>query len=329
MKLLFTDQDSKHLVSSITKVYPTLTKHYVYNSPILLRKEGFSPQEVKQRIYTKAQEIENKENILNDSIRRTKTTISDIVLCNSFEHFVTFTFAKDRDDINKCKSKMSKWLDTQQKTHGKFSYVIVPEFHKDGKSLHFHALFKGYKGSLHKTNKKIGGRVVYNVKSYRKGFTTLVIIDNHEKVSSYIKKYITKDMPSLSAKKRYWCSTGLIRPYTVQNYDVLSNPFLTFTKTYETNGFTIYQSTDTIQTQTIKEVIPQWLVKQYSTYSKRVESHRLLLNQVVQKSQATLTQYSAFNLQTATYTMPYVLTSNAQSLITWQKISKKHHLVHS
>ena len=189
MRVNYTDQETKILVTSVTKVYPTLIKHYVYKEAILQRVQGFTPAEVIPK--------RNDNNPIasdiyfEESIRRTKTVISDLVLSNQFEHFATFTFAKDRQNIIKSKQKMSDWLSSQRKIHGHFDYLIVPEFHKDGKSLHFHALLQGYKGNLHLTNKKIGGRPVYNITSYKKGFSTLVVIDNQEKVSSYVKKYIT------------------------------------------------------------------------------------------------------------------------------------------
>lgn len=331
MKFIFTDQESKTLVTSVTKVYPTIIKHYVYQYPMMLRATGF---ELSEKLVKRGSEVHPDTTPIVDyfeeSLRRTKTTISDLVLSNSFEHFVTFTFTKDRQDIKKSKDKMSEWLHSQQKKYGKFEYLIVPEFHKDGKSIHFHALFQGYRGQLTKTNKKIGGRLVYNIASYKKGFTTLVVIDNHEKVSSYIKKYITKDMPKMLGKKRYWCSMGLQRPYKIQNYDVLKNPFIKFKKQYENNGFTIYKSTDTIKTlSNITGEKEQWQTKQLLTCLKKEQLNQLTLNQDLQKHPEILMQLSLLNSPTAIFTTLFAQMSKERSSITWQKISKKRLLVHS
>jgi len=106
---------------------------------------------------------------------------------------------------------MSNWFKNQRKKGNNFSYLIVSEFHKDGVSLHFHALIKGHL-NLKQTNIFQKGRRIYNIKDYKLGHTTVVKIDNQEAVSKYIRKYITKDMPRLHNKKRYWTSKDVKRP---------------------------------------------------------------------------------------------------------------------
>lgn len=201
-------------VHSYAKIYPNMTKLFVFNHPSKVRIKGFEPRE--------KQEPNKKDNndpvALIDSLRRTKTRLSDIVVSNNFELFCTFTFAKDRQNVDKLKKQMSRWLNNQQSRTGKFAYLIVPEFHKDGESIHFHALFKDYRGELvdtgHRTKR---GQKSLVIKGYTLGYSTAVEIDDIEKVGSYVKKYITKDMPQFNGKKRYWCSHGLIRPEKVQN----------------------------------------------------------------------------------------------------------------
>jgi len=243
------EKDIYHYVTSYTKIYPDRIKHYVFDTPRLERIEGFESY-IDQTLQTtplKKTPLE-KEMILLDSLRRTKTTISDIILCNQFDLFATFTFAKDRQNIDRCKERMSNWLRSQRKVHGSFKYLIVPEFHKDQKSLHFHALIYGYQGKLTETKKKIKGRKVYNFKEYKNGFTTAVKIDDISKVSSYVKKYITKDMPQFQGKKRYWVSKNLYRPIIQKNYPLQSNPFIDLNLTYEKKGFKIYETSVTLKT---------------------------------------------------------------------------------
>lgn len=207
-------------INNFVKVYPngkvrlfTYNKSFNKIKPIYeLHRQGVTASSSKSGTHN--------ESTLQRSLRRSKTVISDIVLSNDFDMFATFTFKKDRQNKELCKTKMQNWLNNQQKRTGKFQYLIVPEFHKDGKSLHFHALFNNYKGKLIETGVLINTRKSYNIKSYTLGFTSVVKIDNKEKVANYVKKYITKDMPRFEGKKRYWASTKLKKPTLLYNVDV-------------------------------------------------------------------------------------------------------------
>jgi hypothetical protein len=179
---------------------------------------------------------------------------------------MTFSFGKlkpnERFDIDACRLAMKQWLDNQQKTHKekgykKFKYVIVMELHKRCKQCsdnrvklppaavscphperpkapHFHMLARGYKGKLTLAKKKVNGRKTYNINSYRHGHNTYLDVDNIAKVASYIKKYITKEMPHFANKNRYWCSQGLVRPI-VEEWDGYS---LNNGKAYQTTIWT-------------------------------------------------------------------------------------------
>ena len=115
---------------------------------------------------------------------------------------------------------MANWLRNQRKKLGKFDYLIVSEFHKDGKALHFHALMGNYKGKLIPSGKTTKGRPTYYFPDYTLGFNSVVKIDNIEKVSSYVRKYITKDMPQFPGQHRFWSSTGLKRPQLIDNPNI-------------------------------------------------------------------------------------------------------------
>lgn len=210
-------------VSNFTKTYPKKTLLYEYKKHTVKLEEGY--ELVKDLVVSQSppDEIDShhhRETSLARSLRRTKTTISDLVLCNEFDLFVTFTFKSDRFNTGLSKSKLSNWLKSQQKQYGKFTYIVVPEFHKDKKAIHFHGLFKNYAGPLSDSGVKINGRKSYNLKSYKSGFNSAVKIDNVEKVANYVRKYITKDMPQFAGKKRYWHSVGLKMPEL--NYNVMN-----------------------------------------------------------------------------------------------------------
>jgi len=229
-------------VQGYSKHYPGFIRYYRYENPVKMRVSGYEERGLKPR--TKSNYIDPASLLV--SLRRTKTTISDIVICNNFEIFVTFTFKSDRQDILKCKRKMSKWLKNQKERVGSFSYLIVPEFHKDGKSLHFHALIKGYQGKLVDSGKRINGRRAFNLKSYKLGFSSAVYIDDHAKVSSYVRKYITKDMPQFNNKKRFWCSTGLARPQIVRNPQIMHEDLRDECVVWRTENLTVFEFRETI-----------------------------------------------------------------------------------
>ncbi len=224
--------EAQYLVHARATFYPGFVRIYIPNKPYLKLQEnlelsGLLSSSRSQNIYT--------ETDTERSIRRTRKAITDYVLCNNFSLFVTFTFRDDRQDIDRCKTKMSNWLKNQRKRKGVFQYLIVPEFHKDKLSIHFHALIDGYAGDViraisSRTGKylKQAGHDVFEVPSYTLGFTNAKKIepDGYVKVGFYLQKYITKEMPLFLNKNRYWASRGLKKPKTQDNpehwYKVIS-----------------------------------------------------------------------------------------------------------
>jgi hypothetical protein len=207
---------SKPFTYRAIKVYPAFIRLYEFNDPTFISQEGLEPQITKKKSLRSKTQKQTEFDLLR-SIRRTKTTISDLVLCNDFDLFCTFTFAEEREDVQKSKQKMSRWLHSQQKKWGKFRYLIVPEFHKDGKAIHFHALLGGYKGRLRTSGIWKKGREIWNLPGYHGGFSTAVKIDDVAAVSSYVRKYITKEMPIFENKARFWSSQHLIRPEVISS----------------------------------------------------------------------------------------------------------------
>lgn len=209
------------------KIYRTSTEIYIPNKPFDKNIAGYEPA---SPIVTGARQVmvTSEEDKLDRSIRRTYISVKDIFMCNAFDLFATFTFKSDRSDIKKCKAKMSGWLKRQRKADKSFQYVIVPEFHKDGISLHFHALIKNYSGALvraynprsHKPLVK-KRRQVWDFPNYTLGHSEVYVIgetDNDKTASGfYLLKYVRKDMPVFESKKRYWASRGLDKPLIIEN----------------------------------------------------------------------------------------------------------------
>ncbi len=225
-------EDKYKIISSLTKSYPKYKKIIRYKEPYVL------PLQTSDK---KTKNPNPSPLSFFRSITRTRSTISDIVLSNEWQLFATFTFSTDRQDIQKCKRRMSYWFANQKKQYGDFKYIIVPEFHKDGKSLHFHALLSGYKGKLRDTGKVSRHKSkVYSLDSWQNGFANATKIKDKEhqvNISKYISKYITKDMPKLDNKKRYWCSKNVNRPVKKTN-DLVSYP--EENKVFENDYFEIY-----------------------------------------------------------------------------------------
>jgi hypothetical protein len=170
----------------------------------------------------------DRESALERSLRRAKKRIGDYILCNDFDMFVTFTIKDDRQNSERSRKKVLGWLKNQRTRNGKFRYLVVPEFHKDGASLHFHALLGGYTGGIHqainpKTNRPLiqKGTTVFQISGYTLGFTNVKLIgtkqEDKTRLSAYLKKYITKEMPIFEGKQRYWVSKGLNTPNIENN----------------------------------------------------------------------------------------------------------------
>lgn len=210
------------VVNNITKEYPQMIKVVVYKQPHI-----FTYSDSRKR---KSVEVDDKfYDPKISSINRTKTLLHDLVLCNDFELFATFTFnpAKvDSFNYNRCLSVMSRWLHHQRDkatSKGKdFKYLIVPEMHKSGR-WHFHALISGYSSTLKLSPYKTDTlRPIYNITSFRSGFTTASLVDSKEALSNYVTKYITKDFIRNFNRKRFLCSKNLVRPVKSVNSPILS-----------------------------------------------------------------------------------------------------------
>lgn len=220
--------EAKYFVNARQKTYLTSTEIYIPTKPYEKTKPYLEPTIKNKRSSSASSIPTSEEEKLERSTRRAFTSIKDIALSNPFEMFVTFTFKARRDEAELCKSKMSGWLKRQRKIDKSFQYIIVAEFHKDGVSLHFHALIKGYKGKIVRAiNPKTGKplvkkhKKVYDFPNYTLGHCEVYYIGDtdEDRITSgfYLLKYVKKEMPVFANKKRYWSSRGLKLPLTIDN----------------------------------------------------------------------------------------------------------------
>lgn len=211
------------IVTNITKEYPTMIKVHVYKQPQVFVRSGYRKRD--------REEVDDGSYAPTiSSLNRTKSLVKDIIICNNFELFCTFTFNPDKINsfsFNRCKSAMTTWLhhqrDLSREKGVDFKYLVIPEQHKSGR-WHFHALVSGYTSTLKATKHlSTSKRPVFNITSFRSGFTTAVPIDSSEAVGSYVSKYITKSFVKMFNQRRFFCSKNLIRPVKTVNNPILSS----------------------------------------------------------------------------------------------------------
>lgn len=143
------------------------------------------------------------------SQRRSKQSIYELVRANTWDYFATFTFREDRYNYDICKEKLRKFFNNFKQRKANIEYVVVPEQHKDG-AWHFHGLLQGELDDYLSTTWRAGR---YELVGYKLGKCELEKVRDTCRVSSYITKYITKDLgTTLKGKRRYFYSKGLNRP---------------------------------------------------------------------------------------------------------------------
>ena len=223
-------------ITNTTKEYPEMIRVTIYKEPLVLPITAGSIKRKRELV-----DGEYYEPTVT-SLNRTKTLIRDIVLCNDFDLFCTFTFDPDKVDrfsLMNCWHKLDRWLNHQrERSNYELRYLIVPEQHKNG-AWHFHALISHFNGILRDSGHKSGsGRPIYNITSYRSGFSTAVPIDSREAVANYVTKYITKDFVKTFNQRRFFCSRNLLRPVKTTNSPIFKNTLPLFRKKVHDGRYT-------------------------------------------------------------------------------------------
>ena len=173
------------------------------------------------------------------SQQRAESKIRDIALCNDFEYFFTWTIDPnllDRYDPKAIYKKLRVFLSNAVSRKG-FSYLIVPEYHKqkpgeDRPAIHMHGLCNLGQVAIERAKAKDGrcmtdkkGRPIFNMVDWKYGFSTCIPLDeNRERTANYITKYITKSNEKVFGKW-YLHSRGLVTspkiiPLLPENYDL-------------------------------------------------------------------------------------------------------------
>ena len=147
-----------------------------------------------------------------------------------WEYFITLTFDPEkvqRYDFSECMKKTRIWLNHQKARYAPdLQYLFVPEQHEDG-AWHIHGVIarvgnmqitdSGRVSINGKAYKRISGNqnhhTIYNLSGWKFGYSTATKVMDTHKVSTYITKYITKDLcESSKNRKRYYRSQNISEP---------------------------------------------------------------------------------------------------------------------
>lgn len=147
-----------------------------------------------------------------------------------WEYFITLTFDEskvDRYDFSTCMKKANQWFNNQQKrVASDLKYLYVPELHKDG-AWHIHGLIADVGNMKIEDSGRvsIGGKAyvrteknsqyptIYNLSGWKNGWSTATVVSDTHRVSTYITKYITKELCEVTkGKRRYYRSRNISEP---------------------------------------------------------------------------------------------------------------------
>lgn len=192
------------------------------NSNRVLKRIDVNEEAQKQRAFEQAYRIKRK--------------IKYYCQANDFDLFWTLTLNDNKINAKNyeySRKRLQAWLKYQREKYGKFDFLFLPELHPTSGRIHFH----GVTGSLspplvearYPKSKRLikkNGIQIYNTENWQNGFSTVSKIQDRQKSSSYITKYITKElieMPSAFHQPRYFVSRGLKQPEI--SYDELSDEY--------------------------------------------------------------------------------------------------------
>lgn len=182
------------------------------------------------------EEFNHSDVKLDSSISRTRRSVLELALCNTWDYFCSFTLDEekwDRSDLKTWVDSFTQYLRDQRKKGCPIAYLLLPERHGDG-AWHMHGLLRGippdqivsfrqmdkdgYRG---KNGKRLPLKLrqgdFYNWMAVMDKFGYLSLGPVRDPVATgfYCTKYMTKDLSrcvSSISKKMYYASQGLNRP---------------------------------------------------------------------------------------------------------------------
>jgi len=219
------------LVENIVYTYPNGDKKVVeFKDPIEIREKGWVLHDDDLEVKTKTTESDVERNLIRSN-KRAKRLIDDYIHSNDFKYFVTLTYDPkkkydfDIKNIIECMEDMQRFCKRQKRLDQDFKFLLIPELHKSG-IVHWHGVLSFEilpitNAGSHKIKGGINTQVYY-FDNWKCGFSNMTKILSLTRTSTYVSKYITKNMEvSLSHQRRYICSKGLALPkvtYNIKSY---------------------------------------------------------------------------------------------------------------
>lgn len=174
------------------------------------------------------------------SWNRAQKRAYDYIRCNpDLNMFVTLTFDPERVDRQSWEnivSKINDWLDNRVRRRG-LKYILCPEYHLDGQSIHFHGLMNESALKLvNAVNARTGGKLyrngktVYNIEDFPFGFTTAIRVTGEEAskaCAGYIFKYMRKQGGQRIGGRYFLAGGELVKPdfvYLDLDYNAVEAP---------------------------------------------------------------------------------------------------------
>lgn len=160
---------------------------------------------------------------LRQHISRAREMVYQYSMCNNWDFFFTGTLSpekRDRSDLQSFEKAFGQMVRDYRRRKGiDIQYLIVPELHADLENWHCHGLIKGLPES--ELISFAPGKLSWLKYFKNFGFNDLSAIKNHEAVSKYLTKYITKtfdDSRGVTEKERnmYLVSRGLKKGETIK-----------------------------------------------------------------------------------------------------------------
>ncbi len=127
---------------------------------------------------------------------------------------VTITYKENQTDIRVGYKNFRSFNQALRNKFGKnFRYISAPEFQTRG-AVHFHSLFWGLPAEIFLQERET--RTLMNMWGH--GFVYYKFTDGHEKLSTYLSKYMSKAFidPRLENQKAYVASRNILRPEIVR-----------------------------------------------------------------------------------------------------------------
>lgn len=226
--------------------------------------------EVKKVLYDtedKKEEKVNRERSIQSSYNRTKQSIYGIARANEWEYFVTLTInpeRMDRSNLDGISKRFNDFMGNLKKRKSPdLKYIFVPELHKDGINYHLHGLIANCDGCTFKDSgkKDSAGRTIYNFENWKFGFSTATKVTDTHRASSYITKYITKELCSVGFnKRRYWCSKNCLKADDVkEELNLSSEEIDSFIKNLYNENKIIYEKS--VKIESIGQCVNYYEVK--------------------------------------------------------------------